>query len=101
MYFIREYISIIRLVHFKDYCGKIQFDDEGKEIDTSGFACYSPLGHGIVNLQEILEYLEKSAFNGPVMTELDRGEKMPITAEEAVRINKEFLQNLGYEFNRV
>ncbi|MDR1902645.1 MAG: sugar phosphate isomerase/epimerase [Treponema sp.] len=96
--FVKDYLSILRLVHFKDYSGNVRFDDEGKEIDTTGFACYTPLGRGVVDLKGILEYLEQSAFDGPVMVELDRGKDMPITAEEAVRINKEYMEKLGYRF---
>jgi inosose dehydratase len=95
---VKDYISILRLVHLKDYSGKVRFDPEGKEIDTTGFACYTPLGQGVVDLRGILEYLEKSDFNGPVMVELDGTEKMPVSAEEAAAANKDFLEKLGYQF---
>jgi inosose dehydratase len=95
---VKDYISIIRLVHLKDYSGKIEFDREGKEIDTTGYACYAPLGEGVVELAGILEYLENSAFKGPVLVELDRGAKMPVSAENAVAVNKAFLEKLGYRF---
>jgi inosose dehydratase len=96
--FVKDYISILRLVHFKDYSGSVKFDAEGREIDTSGFACYAPLGRGVVDLKGILEYLESSAFDGPVMVELDAGLNMPMSSEEAVRINKEYMERLGYRF---
>jgi inosose dehydratase len=96
--FIRDYISIIRLVHFKDYCGSVKFDAAGKEIDTSGFACYSPLGRGVVDLAGILDFLEDSSFDGPIMVELDYGPAMPMTAEAAVAINKQYMESLGYTF---
>ena len=98
MKFVKDYISILRLVHFKDYCGKVDWDEEGKEIDQSGFACYSPLGEGVVDLFGILEYLEKSTFDGPLMIELDGGRNRPIPAEDAVRINKEYMEKVGYTF---
>jgi inosose dehydratase len=98
MRFVKDYISILRLVHLKDYCGSVRFDSEGREIDTSGFACYSPLGKGVVDLKGILSYLESTSFNGPVMVELDAGMNMPMSSEDAVRINKEFMENLGYQF---
>jgi inosose dehydratase len=98
MRFIRDYLSILKLVHLKDYSGNVRFDDEGQEIDTTGFACYTPLGQGVVDIKGILEYLEQSAYNGPVMVELDRGKDIPMTAEEAVKINKEFVESLGYCF---
>jgi inosose dehydratase len=100
MSFVKDYASILRLVHLKDYSGKVAFDGDGKEIDTTGYACYTPLGEGAVDLAGILEYLEKSGFNGPVMVELDRGAKMPLTAEQAVTINKNYLEKLGYTFRR-
>jgi inosose dehydratase len=96
---IKEYISIIKLVHFKDYCGKVKFDAEGREIDQSGFACYCPLGQGVVDLKGILDVLEDyKAFDGPIMVELDGTSQMPISAEKAVAINKEYLEKLGYSF---
>jgi len=98
MKFVKDYISILRLVHFKDYCGTVDFDADGKEIDTSGFACYSPLGMGVVDLVGILKYLEESTFDGPLMVELDVGQNMPMTAEAAVKIDKEFMAGLGYKF---
>jgi inosose dehydratase len=95
---VKDYASILRLVHFKDFCGTVKFDAEGKEIDTSGFACYSPLGQGVVDLVGILEFLEQSGFDGPVMVELDNIGAMPMSAEQAVTINKNFLEKLGYRF---
>ena len=95
----RDYLSIIKLVHFKDYCGKVEFDAEGKEIDQSGFACYSPLGKGVVDLKTVLEILENyAAFDGPIMIELDGTNNMPMSAEEAVAINKQYMEGLGYRF---
>jgi len=95
----RDYVSIIRLVHFKDYCGKVKYDTEGKEIDQSGFACYSPLGQGVVNLKAVLEIMENyKAFDGPIMVELDGTQNMPMSAEKAVAIDKEYMEKLGYRF---
>ena len=95
----KDYISIIKLVHFKDYCGKVAYDAEGREIDQSGFACYSPLGQGVVDLKGILDILEDyKAFSGPIMVELDGTQNMPMSAEEAVKINKEYMEKLGYSF---
>ena len=95
----KDYLSIIKLVHFKDYCGKVKFDDEGKEIDQSGFVCYSPLGQGVVDLAGILDILENyKDFNGPIMVELDGTDHQPISSEEAVKINRAYLENLGYSF---
>jgi inosose dehydratase len=95
---LKDYLSIIRLVHFKDFGGVVSFDANGKEIDSTGYACYSPLGQGVVNLTGILELLENSDFDGPVMVELDRSNSMPLSSEEVVTINKKYLENLGYHF---
>jgi len=96
--YLKKYLSITRLVHLKDYSGSVEFDAEGKEIDTSGFTCYSPLGQGVVKLPEMLDILEGSAFNGYIMVELDIGRNMPMTAEEAATINRDYLAKQGYAF---
>jgi inosose dehydratase len=95
---IQDYRSLLGLVHLKDYSGRVEFDADGKELDTTGYACYTPLGEGVVNLPGILEYLENSGFAGPVLVELDRGTNIPLQAEEAAAINKRYLENLGYRF---
>jgi len=96
--FVKKYLPIVRLVHLKDYSGSVQFDAGGKEIDTTGYCCYCPLGQGVVDLPGILDFLEASPFDGYVMVELDDGGGMPIPAEQAVRINRGYLQGLGYAF---
>ena len=98
MRFVKDYFSILKLVHLKDYGGNLEFDADGKEIDTTGYACYSPLGQGVVDIEGILDYLENSTFNGPVMVELDCSDSMPLTAEQAVKINRDYLEKLGYVF---
>ena len=95
----KDYLSIINLVHFKDFCGKVEFDEEGKEIDQSGFACYCPLGQGVVDLKGILDLMEDyQDFKGPIMVELDGTSRMTMSAEEAVTINKEYMEKQGYNF---
>lgn len=95
---LEDYFSMVRLVHLKDFGGTLEFDSEGKEIDTTGFACYTPLGRGVVNLPAILDMLEDSNFDGYIMVELDPGESMPATPEHVVRENREYLESLGYRF---
>ena len=95
----KDYISIIKLVHLKDFCGKVEFDAEGKEIDQSGFRCYSPLGKGVVDLEAIMDVLEDyNDFTGPIMVELDGSLNQPMSAAEAALINKTYLEKLGYKF---
>jgi inosose dehydratase len=95
---IRDYRSLLGLVHLKDYSGSTTFGPDGREQDTTGYACYTPLGQGVVNLPGILELLESSGFTGPVLVELDRGADIPIPAEQAAAINKRYLESLGYRF---
>lgn len=95
---IKEYLPLIKLVHLKDFSGEVRCDENGKEIDTSGFCCYSPLGCGVVDLHSVLEILEDSLFDGYIIAELDRGENMPISPEEAVAINMKYLREMNYEF---
>lgn len=95
---IKEYLPLIKLIHLKDFCGKVEYDEEGKEIDTTGFWSYCPLGEGVVDIVTILDILENSTFNGYVMAELDRGENMPISAEKAVELNARYLKQLNYKF---
>ena len=96
--FLKKYLSIVRLMHFKDYSGSVDFDADGKEIDTSGFTCYCPLGRGVVKLPEMIDILENSGFGGYIMIELDIGKNMPMTAEEAVTINRDYMVSQGYAF---
>jgi inosose dehydratase len=95
---VRDYVSMIGLVHLKDYCGTVEHDADGNEKDSSGFCCYSPLGKGVVDLAGILDYLEHSRFNGFVMVELDPGKAMPMSADRAVTVNRDYLAALGYRF---
>ena len=34
----------------------LRHDENGREIDSSGFACYTPLGQGVVDLPTILKF---------------------------------------------
>jgi len=96
--YLKKYLSIVRLVHLKDYSGSVEYGADGKEIDTSGFTCYSPLGKGVVRLEEMLGILEGSAFDGYIMVELDIGKNMPMTAEAATKISRDYLASVGYKF---
>ncbi|MDR2932083.1 MAG: sugar phosphate isomerase/epimerase [Oscillospiraceae bacterium] len=96
---VKDYLELVRHVHFKDYDGvPVKYTPDGKEIDSSGFACYTPLGKGIVDLPAILDLLEMSAFDNMVMVELDGGETVPMPQEEALTISRDYLKELGYSF---
>ena len=95
---LEEYLPMVGLVHLKDFCGTVRFDDNGEEVDSSGFVGYTPLGRGAVDLARALDLLEASSYEGYIMVELDRGRNMPMSAEEAVGINTEYLESRGYTF---
>ena len=97
---VRDYIGLVKHIHLKDYNGiPIRYDESGREINLNGFAGYTPLGQGVVDLPAILEIIEGSeVFNNMIMVELDGGSKTPVPQEEAVRRNREYLERLGYCF---
>lgn len=97
---VGDYLERIRHIHLKDYDGKpLSYDENGKEIDTSGFVGYTPLGEGVVELPAILDLIEHSdVFDNLIMVELDGGKTTPIPQREAVLRNREYLRSLGYHF---
>ena len=98
---VKDFISIIKHVHLKDYDGiPLRRDDNGKEIDSSGFACYTPLGKGVVNLRGILRILVDNNYTGMVNVELDGGANVPIDRREALAISKDYLLKQGCTFRK-
>lgn len=95
---VRDYIGMVKHIHLKDYDGiPVRYGKDGKEIDSSGFACYTPLGEGVVDIPAVLELVENSAvFDNLIMVELDGGKNTPIPQEEAVKRNMEYMKRLGY-----
>jgi inosose dehydratase len=83
---VKDFQSVIRHVHLKDYSGGEQ--NEG----------YCPLGQGKVDVAGVLDLLEKSGNDLMIMVELDPSPKMPVPAGETARIAKAFLQKQGYTF---
>jgi inosose dehydratase len=101
---VKDFAPIIKHLHLKDYKGgKLQFNEKGEEIDTSGFLCYTPLGDGVIDIPKVLEILEKSNFTGYAMVELDghhfnsNYEGYVMTPEQACARSKKYLKGLGYE----
>jgi len=101
---LQQYNEIIRIVHLKDYIGgPIEHDAEGREIDKTGFLGYTPLGMGSVDVKGILGYLDEIGYKGYAHVELDgnqwsqtrKGDPM-MSAPEAVRASKNYLEQLGY-----
>ena len=83
---VKDFQSIIRHVHLKDYDGGAH--NEG----------YCPLGRGKVDIPAVLDLLEKSGNDLMIMVELDPSPNMPIAAGETARIAKAYLQKQGYAF---
>lgn len=83
---VKDFQSIIRHVHLKDYDGGMH--NEG----------YCPLGRGKVDLLGVLDLLERSGADLMIMVELDPSPNMPIPAGDTARIAKEYLQKRGYTF---
>lgn len=83
---VKDFQSIIRHVHLKDYDGGAH--NEG----------YCPLGRGKVDIPGVLDLLEKSGNDLMIMVELDPSRNMPIPAGETARIAKAYLQKQGYTF---
>lgn len=103
---IKDYHEMLGMVHLKDYIGgPIEFNEEGKEIDKTGFLGYTPLGEGALDIEGIVKYLEEIDYDGYASVELDGNQwsqtskgKTMVSQKEALEISKQFLQNLGYTF---
>ena len=102
---VKDYYPLLSHVHFKDYIGgEMEYDAHGDEIDKSGYLGYTPLGDGVVDLEGILDLLEKNKFSGYAMVELDgrhygKTDYSIDDVEEKILKNKKFLENLGYQLN--
>lgn len=83
---VRDFMPMIKHVHLKDFAG-------GKP-----WVGYCPLGQGKVDIPAVLELLESPGFDGSVMAELDPGKDPPIPPEEAARVSRDYLAELGYKF---
>ena len=96
---VKDFVSIMQHVHLKDYDGvPLRHDENGKEIDSSGFACYTPLGEGVVDLPGILKILVDNNYTGMVNVELDGGKIVPIEQRKALTISKNYLLAQGCTF---
>ena len=77
---------ILDEVHFKDFKG------------WEHMGGYSPLGEGKVELQSVLETMEKANPNANIMHELDGSAGMPYSARQTAEISRKYLESLGYTF---
>lgn len=83
---VKDFLPIVTHMHLKDYKG------------WDHFAGYCALGQGKVDLVSILDMLESAGKNPNVMVELDPSKNAPMTAFEATKTSKVFLEKLGYKF---
>jgi inosose dehydratase len=83
---VKDFLPIIRHVHMKDYNG------------GEHYLGYCPLGQGKVNIPALVDLLESSGNDLMIMAELDPSPQMPLAPGEAARIDKTYMQSLGYGF---
>jgi inosose dehydratase len=97
---LAEYGELVRHVHLKDYIGgPVERDSEGREIDRSGYAGYTPVGYGVLDMKAIFEFLGQIGFDQWVMVELDATAKSPRPPREAAEMSKRYLEEtLGQTF---
>jgi inosose dehydratase len=83
---VKDFLPIVRHVHMKDFNG------------GEHYLGYCPLGQGKVNIAALVDLLESSGNDLMIMAELDPSPAMPLAPGEAARINKTYMQSLGYAF---
>lgn len=88
---MRTYASRIPHVHLKDWSGRYEHDDHGKEIDATGYRNYVPVGQGVLPIPALLELLFDNRFDGWVMVDTDRTEQAPHPPYEAAAISRHYL----------
>ncbi|MEO8886268.1 MAG: sugar phosphate isomerase/epimerase [Mucilaginibacter sp.] len=89
---VKDFLPLIEHMHLKDYVG-----------GDNGYLGYCPLGDGKVQLETILNMLEKrnKDMAGMVMFELDYDGRIkpPYTPLEAAKRSRDYLAGLGYKFD--
>ncbi len=88
------YRSRIAHVHLKDWCGTFERDADGREIDTTGYANYEPIGNGVLPMPEILTILKGAGADLWVNVELDGTSKAPRPPREAAAMSRRALGQL-------
>ena len=83
---VKDFAKIIDHMHLKDFKG------------WEHMGGYSPLGEGKVELQSVLETMEKANPNANIMHELDGSAGMPYSARQTAEISRKYVQSLGYSF---
>lgn len=90
---VKDFMPLVEHVHLKDYIG-----------GDNGYVGYAPLGEGKVDLKKILKMLEvrRGKMAGMIMFELDSDKKIktPLTEFQAAEVSHDYLEKLGYKFNK-
>ncbi len=90
---MRTYQDRIVHVHLKDWNGHYARDENGKEIDESGYVNYEPIGNGILPMPAILDILTpESGFTGWINVELDGTKRAPRPPREAAAMSRQYLK---------
>lgn len=85
---VKDFLPLVRHMHLKDYDG------------GPHFLGYCPIGKGKVDINAILDMVEKGKQSANIMVELDPSDRnQPMTALETAQISKTYLQKQGYKFN--
>ena len=93
---MRTYQSRITHVHLKDWSGKNERGVDGREIDTTGYVNYEPVGNGVLPIAALLDVLLERGFDGWVNVELDGTPRAPRPPREAAAMSRRYLgQVLG------
>jgi|DewCreStandDraft_5_1066085.scaffolds.fasta_scaffold09282_5 inosose dehydratase len=88
---LRTYRPRITHVHLKDWSGAYPRDDQGHEIDTTGYVNYVPVGSGVLPIPAILDLLAEAGFAGWINVELDGTPRAPRPPREAAAMSRRYL----------
>ncbi len=91
---LETYRSRITHVHLKDWCGRFEQDENGREIDFTGYANYEPVGNGVLPMPEIMRILGEAGQDFWTNVELDGTSRAPRTPREAAAMSRTYLGEL-------
>jgi inosose dehydratase len=91
---LETYRDRIAHVHLKDWSGRYERDDRGREIDTTGYANYEPIGDGVLPMPEIFRILSEIDRDIWINVELDGTNQAPRPPKEAAAISRRYLGEL-------
>lgn len=91
---MRTYSTRITHVHLKDWCGQQDVDEQGNPVDATGYVNYTPIGDGILPMEEIMGLLLDIRFSGWVNVELDGTSRAPMPPKEAASRSRRYLGSI-------